>query len=91
MRSESDRKRNPSKTENASTYLHGFNEFSSKRPRSPGGSPDLTEKRILAADQEQTIAFASQTRSLADRCEQDLRRVVRGSAAGWVLQRLFIN
>jgi hypothetical protein len=25
---------------------HGFNEFSSKRPRSPGGSPDLTEKRI---------------------------------------------
>jgi AcrR family transcriptional regulator len=49
MRSESDRKRNPSKTENASTYLHGFKEFTSIRPRLPGGSPDLTEKRILAA------------------------------------------
>jgi AcrR family transcriptional regulator len=49
MRSESDRKIIPAKTENTSTYLHGFKEFTSKRPRIPGGSPDLTEKRILAA------------------------------------------
>jgi AcrR family transcriptional regulator len=47
MRSESDR--NPSKTEKAGTYLHSCKEFTSKRPRISGGSPDLTEKRILAA------------------------------------------